>query len=57
MTRPKIQIVETNSVNCIALRSGSKNAGGKNEGNFHYVVENKWIKNVRFRAFHYIIEK
>jgi hypothetical protein len=32
------------------------NAGGKNEGKFHYVVENKWIKNVRFRPFHYIIE-
>jgi len=29
MTRPKIQIVETNSVNRIALRLGSKNAGEK----------------------------
>jgi hypothetical protein len=34
-----------------------KTRGGKNEGIFHYVVENTWIKNVRFGAFHYVIEK
>jgi hypothetical protein len=33
-----------------------KNAGGKNEGNLHYVIENTWIKNVRFPAFHYVNE-
>jgi hypothetical protein len=30
--------------------------GGKNEGNLHYVIENKWRQNVRFTAFHYVIE-
>jgi hypothetical protein len=33
-----------------------KNAGGKNEGNLHYVIENKWIKNVCFQPFHYVVE-
>jgi len=33
-----------------------KNAGGKNEGIFHYVIENKWWKNVRDRPFHYVDE-
>jgi hypothetical protein len=56
MTRQKIQIVETKTVKFIALRSGSKNAGGKNEGNLHYVIENKWCKNVRLWPFHYIVE-
>jgi hypothetical protein len=35
----------------------AKNAGGKNEGIFHYVIENKCIKNVRNGPFHYVIEK
>jgi hypothetical protein len=30
--------------------------GGKNEGIFHYVIENKWWKNVRNRPFHYVDE-
>ncbi len=34
-----------------------KNAGGKNEGIFHYVVENTCIKNVRNEPFHYVDEK
>ena len=34
-----------------------KNAGGKNEGIFHYVVENTCIKNVRNESFHYVDEK
>jgi hypothetical protein len=34
----------------------AKNAGGKNEGKFHYVIENKWWKNVGFMAFHDVIE-
>jgi hypothetical protein len=33
-----------------------KNARGKNEGIFHYVIENKWCKNVRNRSFHYVDE-
>jgi hypothetical protein len=31
--------------------------GGKNEGIFHYVIENKRWKNVRNRPFHYVDEK
>jgi hypothetical protein len=34
-----------------------KTRGGKNEGNLHYVVENKCRKNARNRPFHYVIEK
>jgi hypothetical protein len=56
MTRPKIQVVEIKPIKVIALPSGSKNAGGKNEGKFHYVIENKRRKNVRNRALHYVIE-
>jgi hypothetical protein len=42
----------------IDCRAGQrKNAGGKNEGIFHYVIENKWWKNVRNRPFHYVDEK
>jgi hypothetical protein len=57
MSPPEIQIIETKCVNCIAFGSGLKNAGGKNEGNLHYVIENKWIKNVRNKPLHYVIEK
>ena len=35
---------------------GRKNAGGKNEGNLQYVIENKWRKNVRFRPSHDVDE-
>jgi hypothetical protein len=34
----------------------AKTRGGGNEGNLHYVIENKWRKNVRKRAFHYVDE-
>jgi hypothetical protein len=33
-----------------------KNAGGKNGGKSHYVVENKCRKNVRNRPRHYVYE-
>jgi hypothetical protein len=33
-----------------------KNPGGKNEGIFHYVIENKCRKNARNRPFHYVDE-
>jgi hypothetical protein len=33
------------------------NAGVKNEGILHYVIENKRIKNVRKRPLHYVDEK
>jgi len=35
----------------------AKKRGGKNEGIFHYVVENTCIKNVRNEPFHYVDEK
>jgi hypothetical protein len=34
-----------------------RNAGGKNEGIFHYAIENKCRKNARNRPFHYVDEK
>lgn len=37
---------------------GGKNAGGtKIEGIRRYVIENKWIENVRNQALHYIHKK
>jgi hypothetical protein len=56
MTRAKIQLIEIKRVNSISLLLVFKNAGGKNEGNLHYVVENKWRKNVRFPPFQDVIE-
>jgi hypothetical protein len=35
----------------------TKRCGGKNEGNLHYVTENKWRQNIRNQAFHYVFEK
>jgi len=32
----------------------AKNRAGKNEGIFHYVIENKWWKNARNRPFPYV---
>jgi hypothetical protein len=49
-------VIESKTVSASRVAAWRKNAGGKNEGNLHYVIENKWIKNVRFRSFHYIIE-
>jgi hypothetical protein len=40
----------------LCRRTGEKNAGGKNEGKSHYVVENKWRKNVRNMPRHYMYE-
>jgi hypothetical protein len=57
MSHPKMQSIEIKPVNLIAWHRAPKNAGGGNEGNLHYVVENKWIKNARNRPFHYVIEK
>jgi len=51
------QVVEIKPVKRIALTSASENAGGKNEGKFHYVVENTCRKNVCLWAFHYVVEK
>jgi hypothetical protein len=38
------------------IDSTSENAGGKNEGKFHYVVENTCRKNVTLWAFHDVDE-
>jgi hypothetical protein len=40
------QVIEIKQVKCIALPPTSENAGGENEGKFHYVIENTCRKNV-----------
>jgi len=52
-----IDIIETKTVSLWPVARERKNAGGKYEGIFHYVIENKWWKNVRKWPFHYVIEK
>jgi hypothetical protein len=52
----KMYLNERKAVSSFLLTRSRKNAGGKNEGNLHYVIENTWIKNVRIRAFHYVDE-
>jgi len=54
---PKSYIIEIKAVSSFLGGRSRKNAGGKNEGIFHYVIENKWRKNVRNRPFHYVDEK
>jgi hypothetical protein len=34
----------------------AKKRGPQNEGKFHYVVENKYRKNVSFQDFHDVVE-
>jgi hypothetical protein len=50
------QVVEIKAVKYIALRSSPEKTGGKNEGKFHYVVENTCRKNVSLLALHYVDE-
>ena len=50
------QVVEIKQVKCIALTSTSEKRGGKNEGKFHYVIENTCRKNVTLWAFHDVDE-
>ena len=38
----KIYVIETKIVSSFLVAGQRKNAGGKNEGIFHYVIENKW---------------
>jgi hypothetical protein len=52
----KFHVIENKSVSSIWVVRQRKNAGGKNEGIFHYVIENKWRKNARNRPFHYVDE-
>ena len=53
----KSYVIDVKAVSSFLAGRSRKNAGGKNEGIFHYVVENKRIKNVRNRPFHYVDEK
>ena len=53
----KIYVIENKIVMSFRVAEQRKNAGGKNEGIFHYVIENKWCKNVRKQPFHYVDEK
>jgi hypothetical protein len=53
---PKMYINENKTLSKILVAGRRKNAGGKNEGIFHYVIENKWWKNVRKQPFHYVDE-
>jgi len=52
----KIYIIENKTLTKISAAGQRKNAGGKYEGIFHYVIENKWWKNVRNWPFHYVDE-
>jgi hypothetical protein len=53
----RIYVIEITRVIYAGAAKWRKNAGGKNEGNLHYVIENKWSKNVRNWPLHYVIEK
>jgi hypothetical protein len=53
----KAYIIEIKEVSSLPVAGQQKNAGGKYDGILHYVVENKWWKNVRKRPLHYVIEK
>jgi hypothetical protein len=50
------QVVESKQVKCIALTTTPEHAGGGNERKFHYVVENKYRKNVSLWALHDVDE-
>jgi hypothetical protein len=52
----KMQVFDSKSFNRFATGHSIKNAGAKNAGDYHYVVENKCIKNVRKRPHHYTDE-
>jgi len=54
---PKAYLIEHKSVSSFTADRSKKNAGGKNEGIFHYVIENTCSKNARNRPLHYVIEK
>jgi len=53
----KSQVIENKMLNDRTHQEGAEIAGGKYEGMFHDVVENKWWTNVRFRSLHDVIEK
>ena len=43
----RTHVLENKVVNLIRMTTWLKNAGGKNAGNLHYVIENKCRKNAR----------
>jgi hypothetical protein len=51
-----MQVIDIKALNEDGPRGGSKNAGGKYEGNLHYVIENTYRKNVRNMPLHYVYE-
>ena len=51
-----IKSLKLSQLNALHYGRAPKNAGGKNEGKFHYVVENTCRKNVSLGAFHYVDE-
>jgi len=53
---PNAYIIEIKAVSSFLAGRSRKNAGGKYEGNLHYVVENKRRKNARKGALHYVDE-
>jgi hypothetical protein len=48
--------IEIATVNTFLVERQRKDAGGKNEGKSHYVVENTCRKNVRFPACQDLVE-
>ena len=52
----KCYVTENKSVGDFFGRTSEKTRGAKNEGIFHYVIENKWWKNARKQPFHYVDE-
>jgi hypothetical protein len=52
----RIYIVENKIVNLVRVAKWQKTRGGENAGNLHYVIENKYSKNGRNRALHYVAE-
>jgi len=52
----KSYIIEIRLVSSFRQTCRKKTRGGKNEGIFHYVIENTCSKNARNWALHYVIE-
>ena len=51
-----IKSLNLSQLNALRCGRAPKNAGGKSEGKFHYVIENTCRKNVSLGAFHYVDE-
>jgi hypothetical protein len=51
-----IKSLKLSQLSALRCDRALKNAGGKNEGKFHYVIENTCRKNVSLWAFHDVDE-